>query len=164
MGFGEFFTEKYAHNIFVDLDGVLTDFDKAYIELTGSHPTVKKDNMKEFWKPVNEAGVDFWERMEWMKDGKELWKHIKRYSPTILSSPSDHHTSKKGKINWLRRELMGVPYILEKNKHIYVRNGEFDILIDDTQEKIDYWIEAGGTGILHKNTKETIQKLNKIIR
>jgi len=36
-------------------------------------------------------------------------------------------------------------------------------LIDDLPRNIDPWIEAGGIGILHKNTEDTIKKLKKII-
>jgi hypothetical protein len=52
--------------------------------------------------------------------------------------------------------------ILSRNKHKYAK-GEADILIDDTKEKIDKWAEAGGTGVLHTDSTDTIRVIEDII-
>jgi 5'(3')-deoxyribonucleotidase len=156
------FLESY--NIFVDMDGTITDFDKAFKDITGQLPDKYEEEYgrSALWIPINLAGQPFWENMKWLKDGKELWKYVKKHNPTILSSPSNEKSSVTGKEKWLKKNLMGVKYILDHNKHQYVKNGEKDILIDDTPKKIKLWRGAGGTGILHKSTQNTIKELKKL--
>jgi len=99
--------------------------------------------------------------MYWKEDGKELWNFLKKYDNVkILSKPSKDRLSKKGKIIWCKREL-GVKPILSFKKSDYADKNS--ILIDDLKQNIDEWIQAGGIGILHKNTKNTIQQLKKYV-
>ena len=171
--------KKEKFKIFCDMDGVLTDFDKGYEELTGmTSAEGDKKGPKAFWKPISDAGEDWWTHLDWMPDGKELWDFIAPYKPTILTSPSADPTCKTGKMKWLKRELdLGQDFytsnpdkwkphyriIIQKHKHKFVRNGKNDILIDDTQKKIDAWREAGGTAILHTSTENTLNTLKEIL-
>ena len=70
--------DKYR--VYVDLDGVLTDFVKDYRTVTGKHP---KD-MDKFWEPI-QGNEKFWSEMSWMPDGKKFWLFLKTFLPTILS-------------------------------------------------------------------------------
>jgi hypothetical protein len=150
------------YKIFCDMDGVLVDFNKGYEELTGIKLDGTYQTSEEFWDPINNKGKEFWENLEWMPDGKRLWKYIVEYYPTILSSPSRRgFGSREGKKNWVDREMSGTPLILEYsfNKRKYAKPNH--ILIDDRDSNIEQWIESGGIGILHKSTKETIEELQK---
>jgi hypothetical protein len=49
-----------------------------------------------------------------------------------------------------------------QQKHLFA-TGPNDILIDDTRSKIDKWVEAGGTGILHNDSTDTIKVLETIL-
>jgi hypothetical protein len=49
--------------------------------------------------------------------------------------------------------------IFENNKFKHCDSG--DILIDDMEKNIIPWRNAGGIGILHGNTYNTIQQLKK---
>ncbi len=160
--------------IYCDLDGVLTDFDQCL--KNGFLTKFNKDNNTNikngwefedtygkdvFWKNVTKLGIDFWSRMPWSKDGKKLWNFIKEYDVEILSTPSRDKYSKTGKIEWCERELGGdVKVNITYNKTPFSKPNY--ILIDDLSRNIDPWIEAGGIGILHKNTEDTIKKLKKI--
>ena len=88
-----------AYDIFVDMDGVLTNFEGRFEQFAGVTPDeyisqktiqVGKDKAYEqFWDLVDEqVGVRFWAGMPWMPEGEELYKYIKKYKPTILTSPS----------------------------------------------------------------------------
>ncbi len=147
--------------LFVDLDGVITDFNKALSDLLG-HP-VKKDfgNDPAIWRAIDKAGENFWKNMSFMPDGHELWDYIKKYKPTVLTSPTRHPSSKAGKKVWLKEELPGVPYIIDSKKEQYAKDGY--ILIDDREKNIKKWEEAGGVGILHKDAESSIKKLKKIM-
>jgi 5'(3')-deoxyribonucleotidase len=100
--------------------------------------------------------------MKWMPDGKKLWDEIKDKKPTILSAPTEHKSSIEGKKEWLSENLPEAPYIIEQEKEKYADKGA--VLIDDRESNIEKWEKAGGTGILHKNTKDTLEKLSKIMK
>jgi 5'(3')-deoxyribonucleotidase len=142
--------------IYLDLDGCITNFDKA-IEKIG---VSKKDGAK-FWVTINKAGTKFWSEMEWMPDGKQLWKAVEIYKPTILTAPSNHKDSITGKKEWLDKNLPEVPYLIDQDKAAHA--GKNKILIDDREKNIKKWEEAGGIGILHKDAKTTIDKLNRAL-
>mgnify|MGYP003704526257 CR=1 FL=1 len=89
------------------MDGVLTDFDRAYEELTGVDLRGQHLNSSSFWEPISKAGVPFWSDMHWKNDGKELWNYIKPYKPELLSAPSKEESSKIGKFVWVKRNLPG---------------------------------------------------------
>lgn len=146
--------------LFVDLDGVLTDFNKAISELL-KHP-IKKDfgNDPAIWKAIDKAGEAFWSGMSFMPDGHELWDYLEKYKPIVLTAPSNHPSSKIGKKIWLKENLPNVPYIIDNKKEKYAKDGY--ILIDDREKNIKKWREAGGIGILHKDAKSTIEKLKEL--
>lgn len=147
------------YKIYCDLDGVLTDFDRAYEELTGKDIRGQHLSGKSFWDPIDKAGVKFWSEMKWKDDGHELWDYIKEYKPKILSAPSIQNSSRVGKHEWVERELPGVPLLLRSAKHKKDFSEPNAILIDDREDNINGWIEKGGIGILHTDTKSTIEQL-----
>ena len=167
------FENKKDYIIYCDMDGVLTDFEKSIKDgflndWNKKHKTKIKDgwafskkyNISKFWKNIELLGLEFWSNMSWMKDGKELWNYIKDKNIKILSSPSQDKKSKEGKLIWCDRELNLKP-ILSNNKERYADKNS--ILIDDLPKNINKWVDAGGIGILHKNTKTTIKKLKEIL-
>jgi FMN phosphatase YigB (HAD superfamily) len=150
------------YKIYCDMDGVLTDFDKAYEQLTGEDIRGQHLNGKSFWEPIDKAGVKFWSEMKWRSDGKELWDYIKDYKPKILSAPSREDSSRVGKHQWVERELLGVPLLLRTAKHKKDFSDSNSILIDDRLDNIEGWREKGGIGIHHTSTKDTINQLKKL--
>jgi FMN phosphatase YigB (HAD superfamily) len=150
------------YKIYCDLDGVLIDFNKGYYDLTGIDIGNKLRSDAKFFAPITKAGVKFWNNLEWMGDGKELWDYIKKYEPELLSAPTRDHSSIVGKKLWCRRELPGVHLILRSANHKKDFASPDSILIDDREENIKGWIDAGGIGIHHKNTNNTIKKLKEL--
>lgn len=144
------------------MDGVLTDFDKAYFDLTHIDISNQFHDGEKFWEPINKAGVGFWSNMTWKDDGKLLWDYIEKYNPKILSAPSRNIESRIGKISWVSRELPGVDLILKYAKQKKLLSEPDAILIDDRVDNIQGWIEVGGIGILHTSAKNTIKKLKEI--
>lgn len=155
--------------IFLDADGVICDFDKAYLELTGKNIkgeiNTKKRNKEEnaaFWAPIEAAGIPFWFNLEFSDDGRALWRYVKKYDPVILSSPSKRKESEIGKKLWVKKHLLGTELILcpaeEKCKYAHPNA----ILIDDRVSNIDDWIKAKGIGILFKSAHQSIKELKKL--
>ena len=156
-------TEEKSHKIYCDMDGVLVDFEKGYEDLTGQN--IRGQHVSggpNFWDPITKAGAQFWIKLPWMADGKQLWEYIKQYTPVLLSAPSREESSKIGKYVWVKREMPGTKLILRSAE----RKQEFatpqSILIDDRKDNIDRWKEAGGIGIYHTSAADTIQQLKKL--
>jgi len=150
------------YKIYCDLDGVLVDFSKGYLDLTGIDLNGEFCKDKKFWDPINKAGYDFWINLEWMKDGKKLWKYIEKYNPDILSAPSKENDSRVAKHDWVKRELPDAHLILRSMEHKKDFASPEAILIDDNEDNVNDWKEAGGIAIHHKSTEETIKKLKKL--
>jgi hypothetical protein len=126
-------------------------------KLDGVHRTDER-----FWDPINEAGYDFWINLKWMPDGKKLWSYIEKYEPELLSAPSRQPDSRIAKHDWVERELPGVHLILRSAKNKKEFASPTSILIDDRDDNISDWINAGGIGILHKSAKDTISQLKDL--
>ena len=159
--------------LFLDMDGVLTDFTAA-CEKLGDNMMLWYSNDRElFWKRITSAGIEFWSEMSWMSGGRELHGFLKRSGlcPTILSAlPGPERkkaltNAREGKIKWLRKEL-GPSYaetaILCYRPEKALQSGVSRVLIDDNSENIREWEEAGGIGILHRNSNRTIRCFSKI--
>ena len=164
------YEEKNEYKLFVDMDGVLCDWEKAFVEL-GPEITKGLEGQEyedkygrdELWKIISDQGrLEFWSEMPWMKDGKDLWNYVKKFNPTILTTPAHNDYSEKGKRIWVARELgSNVPVIMEKEKWKHADNKS--ILIDDYDKKINDWKQKGkGIGILHTSAVKTIQELKKL--
>jgi phosphoglycolate phosphatase-like HAD superfamily hydrolase len=161
---------KPKYTIFCDMDGVLVDFDKGYEDLTGmSTSHANEQGRDEFWglltRSLKEKGLteyDYWVNLPWMPDGQTLWDYIKQYKPYILTAPSLDPGSKQGKREWVQR--------LDGMKNIYFKPARFKqelsgknrILIDDRKDTIDRWNAAGGIGIFHTSTEDTIKQLQNL--
>ena len=157
------------YKIYCDMDGVLVDFDLGYKNLTGKETHhVDVQGKSEFWGTFKQSlqdkkmsEKDYWVNLQWMPDGKELWNHIKQYSPILLSAPSRDPQSRWGKRIWVKKHIPGTPLILAaaEAKKNYAKKDA--ILIDDRISNINDWNAAGGIGILHTSTSTTIDKLSK---
>jgi hypothetical protein len=155
--------EETEYTIYCDMDSVLVDFDLGYQELTGmTTQQADANGVEAFWEPLTKAGAKFWITLQWMPDGKQLWDYIKKYNPILLSAPSREESSKLGKRVWVKRELPGVKLILKYASQKQEYASPTSILIDDRQKNIDQWEAAGGIGILHTNTANTIKQLQQL--
>lgn len=161
---------KVAH-IFCDMDGVLVDFEagaKKILNAGGESLdlALKKPGAKE--KLANTKG--FWENLEQMPDGMKLWNFINRYEPRVLTAyPTWDEDGKHGKRVWVKKHLN-----LPDNRFFPVRRVEKqeyakdeqtglpNVLIDDHKKNIDEFRAAGGIGIHHTNTNNTISELKKL--
>lgn len=75
-----------------------------------------------------------------------------------------HSTFEEDKISWMHRILskdIVINIVYNEQKKDYC-TGPLCILIDDLQTNINEWRKLGGTGILHKNAKDTINELKKL--
>ena len=163
--------ETPGYTLFCDLDGVLGDIDKVYLELTGkpTHHADVQDNTL-FWRNFKDSlqtkkmqEVEYWANLNWMPDGRELWSYIKPYNPYILTAPSRDNQSKEGKKMWVNQHLTGFKDIIFKfAEYKSDLSKPYRILIDDRADTIERWNNKGGIGILHTNLANTIEQLKQL--
>lgn len=163
-----------AYTIYCDMDGVLCDFEQRFEQFTGLSPNEYRSQKtielgseqkadEQFWDIIdNQVGVRFWVGIPWMPDGEELWKYIKKYKPTLLSSPSRSESSRLGKRLWVRNNLPGTKLILARAAEKQKYSGPNSILIDDREDNIQQWKSRNGIGILFKSTQQVIGELSKL--
>ena len=155
--------QNMDYKIYSDMDGVLVDFEKGYEKLTGIDLKGEyRPDGENFWKPIEQAGVGYWAGLEWMSDGKQLWSYLKPFNPVLLSAPSRSQSSRIGKHVWVKHKIPGTKLILRYASQKQELATPESILIDDRQANIDQWEAAGGIGILHTSTANTIQQLQKL--
>lgn len=155
--------------IYLDMDGVICNFQKRYKELFGHFPerhTNSKefgDNFKNFIKGGN------FETLEMMPDAHILLSHLMTLNipVEILSSTAreDNHVElsrqksiwlDKHRINYSRNFVPG-----KSKKRAFADKNS--ILIDDTQSVIDDWRKAGGIAIHHTDAQTTITILDSLL-
>lgn len=172
-------------SIYLDMDGVLTDFTKGAYEaceqfhhIDGMYSDMKHNEdqeqiRKQFIEDIK-ATPNFWLNLSWMQNGRKLFNYVSENFDNvfILTAPmsSDWDRCCAEKVKWCDYHLEGNPIkgvILEDDKYKYVGHNKTDvsILIDDRKKNIDLWAEHGGIGILHDAffVDNTISKLRSYI-
>ena len=133
--------EDYKRTVYVDMDGVLADFEGGFYKLAGM--SIENFSDPEMWSRIDAHGkAKFFAELEWMNGGKELWQFItnnflkvKILSALGKSDKIDKQTT-QGKLTWIRHNIPTLQLddiILVDNKHKkrhYSKPG--DIIIDDT--------------------------------
>ena len=156
------------YKIYLDMDGVITDFDKRFTDLAGMGPREYESSFgkDKFWDFIDSkekgGGVGFWVGMPWMPGGPELYNRVSQYDHALLSSPSRSESSRIGKHQWKKKYTPSSKLILAlaRNKQNYADGN--NILIDDRESNIRQWREAGGIGILYKSADQVNKELDKL--
>ncbi len=152
--------------LYLDMDGVLCNFDKAYRSLR-THAT----DGKRFRAAVMDYHI--FEDLEFMSDAQELLTYVSKLDGInieILTSLGTFdvlqgNAAKSQKQKWL--DKWNIPYKAnfvrskeEKSKFAHDRA----ILVDDSPGCIDPFNAKCGHGILHSKSTETIQQIHDTIR
>ena len=148
--------------IYLDMDGVIADFNKRYKELYKIEPK-DADTYKTFDKFFTMFIADRqFAKLDLMPDAMMLINYLRSLPvPTeILSSTSSEKRDaeiREQKIDWLNKHNIEFPVNLVPGKRLKRDfSNENSLLIDDTSQNIDQWRVEGGIGILHTDTITTI--------
>jgi tellurite resistance-related uncharacterized protein len=175
-------TSPVRVQIYMDLDGVMADFDGGFKKLSGKMPREfesspefpdKKTASRAFWKLINTEKT-FWEDLTVLPGALTLWEYVKdtykNPEPIVLTAGPDG--ARRGKEIWVKKHLgANVKMILAQKgsiKHEYALSTQektLHVLVDDLKINIDNWNNAGEDfiGILHKSPAESITKLQNIL-
>lgn len=156
--------------IYLDMDGVLADFDSEYMKVNGKPPSAARRDSKE----TDENWTRFvtnnsFEKLGYWPGAQLLLRVIDVLSKDpfvqveILSSSGGamfHDNVTAQKIKWLRDH--GIKYKANIVNHRSKKKDyadEYSVLIDDTEDVIKGFTKNGGYGIMHYDVYETIDKL-----
>ena len=155
-----------SYRLFLDLDGVLANFDLGMYQITGSYPHQLKVN--KLWQAAARAD-GFFEYLPWMPEGKKLWESTKKFNPTILTGLPRGQWAEPQKRSWCARELgSDVPVITcmaqEKIKFAcsVLKPGEIPVLVDDRSKHKSVWEDNGGVFIVHQSVSESLHQLSRL--
>jgi 5'(3')-deoxyribonucleotidase len=154
--------------LFIDLDGVLADFDKS------AEAILKTDNIykyefiwgpDKFWENINRY-PDFFLDLPLKDDARHLWAKVDHLDPTILTALPRENGDRVDyqKRQWVLKnfKISGDRVITcpTKDKPKFCSPG--DILIDDRAVNIDAWKDKGGIYIIHTNTIDTLTTMRSL--
>ena len=149
--------------IFIDLDGVLANFNDGFIEIANTHPDGFEDEFVEtkFWETVYGNPSFFFDLKPYGYVSKlvQACKDKSIETVCILSAPSRVNTPlcMIQKRKWVDKHLGdNFPAIFTKDKYKYAAPD--CLLIDDHKKNIDKWVKAGGIGFLF-HPDEPIEKM-----
>ncbi len=164
--------------IYVDMDGVLVDWEGAVFRLAREHwdfPGEYRDLTQKQKMDLTKRTPRFYETLPWLQDGQWLWNYLvydKRFeghNKNVLTAMSDKvPQSLEEKYIWCERNLYirkdeVVVVTRKSHKRMWATtNGKPNILIDDNSGNCLQWIEAGGKAILFTNFQDTKSILEQI--
>ena len=149
--------------LFIDLDGVLVDFERGFEINHGVHP--HKIPEPDMWQKIS-SNDGHWQSLPAMPGALKLWAKIAPYNPIILTGcpRSGYQEAEAGKREWCARELGEEISVIttltrDKPKHMLMPG---DILIDDLIKNCRRWVDAGGHAIHFLNADQTIIELTEL--
>lgn len=151
--------------IYLDLDGVMADFDTHFPSVFGlDHKSMADDDM---WATIN-AHPTYFRDMPICPGANDFFQKIAWLDPIILTAcpRTNYQHVARQKRAWVREHLSVVSIILPvmggRNKGLFM-HAPGDILIDDFGRNIAAWEQEGGVGILHRNFQTTEAALEKAL-
>lgn len=148
--------------VFVDLDGVLADFDTAHAKYFDYRPLKQQEHVD--WALVK-AIPDYFRNLPPMVDKDILCKYLSNITPEpiiLTGIPVSIPEAEQQKREWVKEHVGPVKVIccLSKEKSLHAKPG--DLLIDDWERYKDLWIAKGGRWITHTSAENTIRQLKEI--
>lgn len=157
--------------IYLDMDGVLCDFNQRWFELFNETPgkTREKKEFQPNWdifvKEQNFATLNH------LSGSKDLLEFVSSKSNfvdiEILSSSGGkkyHNEVRFQKLQYLKNRGLNFPANIVPGRKLKQNYATSDsVLIDDTEDVIDAFNGAGGIGILHIDTQTTLTKLESVL-
>lgn len=161
--------------IYLDMDGVLADFDRGVRELCHMEPSPQNEG----WRPgmddpmwAKVRTIDhYYDKLELMPGAKMMFDKLYEEFGSKCEILTGIPKPKRGvliagedKINWAHRLLSNdlvVNIVYREQKPDYC-TGKDCILIDDLKKNIEEWEKCGGTGILFTNAEDTLRQVHEI--
>lgn len=155
------------------MDGVLVDWNGGVARLFGlpiEEVYRRFPDKQDRYERIVRFDPDFYDNLEWLADGRQLWAFLAPLDVTLLTAYSRYVPQGRDlKRRWALRELnLPAERVLayqnkwEKKRHARPEDGSPNLLIDDEPPNVAEWVEAGGIAILHRNAAATIAELRRL--
>lgn len=152
-----------SRRLYLDLDGVMADFDGTFPAVFGlDHRDMADDDM---WLKIN-GHPSFFRDLPPMEGALEFFRSIEHLDPIILTAcpKSNYAHVATQKVEWVRAHLSAhvtvLPVLGGSSKPLFM-HAKGDILIDDYRRNTEAWAAAGGTAILHREFAATALRLSE---
>ena len=157
--------------VFLDMDGVLVDFFNAFAKLANVKHWKQMDPQR-LQDVLNKiVGSDYFAKLPKTNTCDSIVEMVVDFagSYSILSSPlrGDIANSTSHKRVWVMDNLSPQPFktIIVRDKSQYaLLNGVQNILIDDRENNIHKWQEAGGYGIKYQANENDLSVISGALR
>lgn len=155
--------------IFVDMDGVLADFDSKYKQLYGHYPKdgFSKTKWKRFCTTAQFAGLDLFPGAETLIQYLNKLDALPSVSVMILGSTGGydfHHTVQTQKIFWLKDKGINFQPIFVPGKRFKRFHAtDSSMLVDDHEMNVKQFIEHGGHAHQYLTPEPAIVAIEKFI-
>jgi hypothetical protein len=150
--------------LFLDLDGVLADFDGGFPRIFGvDHRHIGEAEM---WEHIKKR-PDFFAELEPFPGAVEFFHSVAPLSPMILTAApkSDYMNAARAKMAWVRAHIdyrvPVLPVMGGSNKPAFIQRPG-DVLVDDYGRNCDLWADAGGLAIKHESFAATFEALQQV--
>ena len=155
--------------IYLDMDGVISDFNKGYRELNNMEPR-EAEKYKKFDHFFDEfIAANKFATLDLMPGARELITYLnhlylnRSITTEILSSTANqerYDDISRQKMFWLQKHGISFKPNFVPGKRLKYQFATPDsAIIDDTASVIDDWRKAGGIGIWHKDVATTLAQL-----
>ena len=146
--------------LFLDLDGVLADFDRGVQAVTGQPP--ERLPLKAMWAALART-PRFFETLEFMADAEALWRFCAPHRPTILTGLPLGAWAPEQKRAWVARMLGAqVPVVTCMSREKPRWSGPGHVLVDDRASAREGWERKGGSFVHHRSAAESIAALETL--
>lgn len=150
--------------IWLDMDGVVADFDTHYFNLSGSRPTRWPDPETVNWKLVNSV-PDFYRTMPLMPGAHDLFRYAvsTAYTAFLTGAPRSVATTEKQKREWGGEQFGDTHIVCCPSREKYQFCAPGDVLVDDYLKYRVDWERAGGIFIHHTSADDSIRQLGELV-
>lgn len=152
--------------IFLDLDGVIANWDKSALRLLGLERDLETQRRimeaedltsfhPEVYDMIRDVGLDFWENIEPFPWAERLYKDLSNIAQVSFLTSGGNYAKRgakfvadacNGKLHWLEKHFPYGTAIFTNAKYQCARPEA--LLVDDNRDNINRFIENGGVGFL----------------
>lgn len=145
--------------IYLDMDGVICNFEKKVAELN-AYKINAKGEQKVNWDLLDSIGSSVWSTIEWIPEGKELYNYLvpfchKHNLELGILSALYLPNGKKGKKEWLAKNCPNIKVeninIIDNGLSKYKYGGKDVLLIDDNPEVCAKYAKIGPVSRFERN-------------
>lgn len=110
-------------------------------------------SVSDLWRNIDYGGSRFWSGLNWTDDGKEILQLCESMLSSndeivLMTSPPNNPQAAAGKVEWIQKQAPAYrrKFAITPSKHLFADTAS--VLIDDSDENVKKFREAGGWTIL----------------